>query len=214
MAFGKYILTYAALVGLLLGASFGTAGAQDLENGEKLFTLCTQCHGSDAGGMPMALAPAIAGMPEWYIQNELGAFRAGQRGNHPGDVGGMRMKPMSRSLRTEQDVKDVAAYVAQLPATQPARLVQGDSEKGKATYSAVCVSCHQADGAGNADLKFPPLLHTSDWYLKTQLMNYKAGVRGNDPTNTNGIVMRSMSQTLTDDQAIDDVVAYIMTLSQ
>lgn len=214
MAFGKNILTHAALIGLALGSFAGTAGAQDLERGEDLFRLCTQCHGPDASGTPMALAPAIAGMPNWYILNELAAFRAGQRGNHPGDVGGMRMKPMSRSLRTEQDVKDVAAYVSQLPQTEPMRLVDGDAEKGKATYSAVCVSCHQADGSGNKDLNFPPLLHTSDWYLKTQLLNYKAGVRGSDPTNTNGIVMRSMSQTLVDDQAIDDVVAYIMTLSQ
>jgi cytochrome c oxidase subunit 2 len=214
MAFGKYILTSAALIGLLLGHFAGTAGAQDLERGEDLFRLCTQCHGQDAGGMSMALAPAIAGMPDWYVMNELAAFRAGQRGNHAGDVGGMRMRPMSRSLRSEQDVKDVAAYVAQLPATEPMRLVEGDVEKGKATYSAVCVSCHAADGTGNKDLKFPPLLHTSDWYLKTQLLNYKAGVRGNDPTNTNGIVMRSMSNTLVDDQAIDDVVAYIMTLSE
>ena len=96
----------------------------------------------------------------------------------------------------------------------PVVLVEGDVGKGEGTYAAICVSCHAADGTGNKDLNFPPLLHTSDWYLKKQLENYKAGVRGTDPTNTNGIVMRSMSMTLADEQAIDDVVAYIMTLSK
>ena len=214
MAIGKYILTLATLIGLALFVCVGTASAQDLDRGKQLFGLCTQCHGSDGGGMPLSLAPAIAGMPDWYVLSQLNAFRAGQRGSHPGDLAGMRMMPMSRSLRTEQDVKNVAEYVAQLPATDPARLVSGDAEKGKATYAAVCVSCHAENGMGNKDLNFPPLLHTSDWYLKSQLLKYKSGVRGSDPTNTNGIVMRSMSQTLVDEQAMDDVVSYIMTLSQ
>jgi cytochrome c oxidase subunit 2 len=212
MAFGKHVFTLATLIVLMLA---GVAQAQDLERGEKLFALCTQCHGAEGGGMPLSLAPAIAGMPEWYVLSQLEAFRAKQRGYHPGDTGGMRMQPMSMSLRTEQDIKDVAAYVGNLPVTQPAQLVEGgDAKKGEGTYNAVCVSCHAADGTGNKDLKFPPLLYTSDWYLKTQLKNYKAGIRGSDPTNTNGIVMRSMSLTLADEQAIDDVVAYIMTLSK
>lgn len=214
MAFGKYVITSVSLLALALGITAGTAAAQDVRRGAEVYDLCTQCHGPEGAGIPIALAPAIAAMPEWYVVSQLHAFRAGQRGSHPGDIGGMRMKPMSRSLAGDQDVKDVAAYVSQLPSTAPARLVEGDVEKGKATYAAVCVSCHMADGVGNPDLNFPPLLNTSDWYLKQQLLNYKAGVRGNDPTNTNGIVMASMSRTLVDDAAIDDVVAYIMTLSQ
>lgn len=212
MALGKHFLTWATATALALCA--GLAGAQDQGRGEKIYGLCKQCHGTDGAGMTLSLAPAIAGMSEWYVLSQLEAFRAGQRGTHPGDVAGMRMKPMSLSLRTQQDVLDVAAYVAAMPVTSPEQLVEGDVEKGRGTYSAVCVSCHMADGTGNKDLNFPPLLHTSDWYLKTQLEKYKSGVRGTNPSNTNGIVMRSMSLTLADEQAIDDVVAYIMTLSQ
>lgn len=213
MALGKHFLTLATLVALAVGGVVGVAGAQDMQRGEELFGLCSQCHGPDGGGNPVTLAPAIAGMPDWFVLSQLNAFRAGQRGMHPGDMGGMRMRPMSMSLRGEEDVKNVAAYVASLPTTDPERHVEGDASKGEATYGAICVSCHMPNGAGNKDLNFPPLNDTSDWYLKTQLEKYKAGIRGSDPTNTNGIVMRSMSQTLTNEQAIDDVVAYIMTLS-
>jgi hypothetical protein len=44
------------------------------------------------------------------------------------------------------------------------------------------------------------------------LQNYKAGLRGNDPRDTNGAQMRAIVATLSDKQAIDDVVAYINTL--
>ena len=58
----------------------------------------------------------------------------------------------------------------------------------------------------------PPLAGTSDWYLVTELEQYKQGIRGGNPANTNAVLMRGMSNMLPDDQAIRDVVAYIVTL--
>ena len=52
----------------------------------------------------------------------------------------------------------------------------------------------------------------SDWYLVTQLSNYKQGLRGADERDTFGAQMRAVAITLADDQAIHDVVAYINTL--
>ena len=79
-------------------------------------------------------------------------------------------------------------------------------------YYAVCATCHGQDGAGNEVMNAPPLVGSSDWYLMTQLMNFKAGIRGADPRDATGMQMRGMSYTLPDDQAILDVIAYIQSL--
>ena len=34
-------------------------------DGEEIFELCVQCHGSEGQGSALALAPAIAGLDEW-----------------------------------------------------------------------------------------------------------------------------------------------------
>ena len=49
----------------------------------------------------------------------------------------------------------------------------------------------------------------SDWYLVTQLKNFKQGVRGAHPKDMYGPQMALMAETLVDDRAINDLVAYI-----
>jgi cytochrome c553 len=177
--------------------------------GEEIFDLCAQCHGPDGGGQRLALAPAIAGLPQWYSVPQLNNFRSGARGMNPDDVGGLRMHPMSLSLKGEEDVADVSAYLATLAAVHPAPMVQGgDVERGKQRY-ALCAACHGANGTGNEQMKAPRLVGTNDWYLVGALQKFKAGIRGTTP---NGAVMRSFAGQM-DDQAILDVVAYISTLS-
>jgi hypothetical protein len=46
------------------------------------------------------------------------------------------------------------------------------------------------------------------------LKKFKAGVRGTNALDTSGALMRPMSQTLVDDQAVKDVVAYIVSLQK
>jgi cytochrome c553 len=159
-------------------------------------------------------APAIAGLPQWYIENQLQKFKAGGRGTHFDDLTGMQMRPMAMSLETDDEIKTIAAYVAGLPAhTSIPLLSGGDVVRGKTLY-AVCTACHQADGSGNEALKSPPLTHASDWYIASSLKKFKAGIRGANPKDTTGAMMRPMSQTLVDDQAVLDVVAYIVTLQK
>jgi cytochrome c oxidase subunit II len=201
------------MVALALALSAAPSSAQDLERGAELFQLCAQCHGANGGGNQAYLAPAIAGLPEWYVQAQLHKFQSGGRGTHFDDVGGMRMRPMSMWLHGDADVANVAAYVASLPKTWPKpQLEGGDPEAGKAKY-AVCIACHGVNGEGNQALNAPPLVGASDWYMLTSLKNFKAGVRGTNPKDTTGALMRPMSMTLADDQAILDVIAYISTLN-
>ena len=65
----------------------------------------------------------------------------------------------------------------------------------------------------NEALFAPSLVHTSDWYLFSSLERYKKGVRGSNPLDQTGIMMRPMAMTLADEQAIKDVVAYVTQLA-
>lgn len=199
------------LAAWLVGGAFAPAATAQ-ERGRELFALCQQCHGATGIGDPIALAPAIAGLPVWYVENQLRGFQTGYRGQQFHDIGGMRMRPMARWLKTDEDVKAVAAYVAAMPPVRPAPILTGgDPALGQARY-AVCAACHGPDAAGNQLLSAPALRHASDWYLLTQLKNFKAGIRGTSPNDTIGKTMQPMAMTLADEQAMKDVIAYIMTL--
>ena len=58
----------------------------------------------------------------------------------------------------------------------------------------------------------PRLAGQHGWYLARELGNFKQGLRGADSADTFGTQMRPMAQTLTDDAAVANVVAYIGTL--
>jgi len=210
------IRTLAALAaGLLaLGAALaGTASAEDQERGRSLYALCAQCHGPEGEGMQLSLAPAIAGLDQWYVESQLKMFRSGARGTHPDDMAGMRMHPMSLWLRKDEDITAVASYVASMPRARPEPAVAGgDPEKGKTLYQ-TCAQCHGPEAGGDQTKNAPPLRNQSGWYLVDALQKYKAGIRGSNPANSNAILMRGMANILPDDQAIKDVVAYIETLS-
>ena len=205
-------LCAAATLALVLPV--GAARARDAARGEALFELCAQCHGSDGGGDRAALAPAIAGLPQWFVEAQLHKFKNGARGSHFDDIGGMRMRPMSMWLRDDADVTHVSAYVASLPRLElEPTLEGGDPESGKQKY-AVCIACHGPNAQGNQALNAPPLAGMSDWYQLKSLENFKAGVRGTNPKDPTGALMRPMALTLADAQAMLDVIAYIATLSQ
>ena len=87
---------------------------------------------------------------------------------------------------------------------------QGDPDRGENLYR-VYAACHGENAEGNADTRAPRLAGQFEWYLAQQLWNFRAGLRGADSDDTNGTVMKPMADMLADDQAVDDVVAYIMT---
>jgi cytochrome c553 len=204
------------LVLIVLWAGLSTSAfAQDAERGRELFQLCASCHGAAGEGNPLYLAPVIAGLPLWYLEGQLTKFRDGGRGTHFDDLEGMRMRPMALSLRTEHgdDLKDVAAYVATLPALKPApTLSGGDAARGAASY-AVCQACHGAAGEGVQATNGPPLANQSDWYLLSSIQRFKSGVRGSSPGDANGAVMRGMANILQDEQAMKDVIAHMTSLA-
>ena len=65
-------------------------GDHDHKLAIQLFQLCSACHGPQGHGNRELMAPAIAGLPEWYVVNQLKKFRNGGRGAHPADISGLR----------------------------------------------------------------------------------------------------------------------------
>lgn len=203
----------AVVLAMLLGTGCPATGSMGTNHtGQDLFNNnCAPCHGVDGAGTELAKAPAIAGLPEWYLRNQLNGFREGLRGTHYDDVQGMRMRPMALTLAPDE-VEPVVKYAATLAPQPPAAtLAGGDPAKG-ATYFATCQACHGADGKGNEQLGAPPLTATNDWYQLNQLNHFKSGVRGANPKDTRGATMRPMAATLPDEQAMKDVLAHVATL--
>ena len=202
----------AVMTAIVLGnTTVANAADGDAVKGKALFAVCMACHGANGEGNAALNAPANGGQDEWYVVRQLNNFRAGVRGAHEGDIFGAQMRPMALTLPNEQAVTDVAAYIATLPVPPLEATIEGNVEAGKKSY-AVCVACHGANGEGNVSLNAPRLSGQYDWYIKRQLENFKAGIRGTDPKDIYGAQMRPMSMILATDEQVNDVTAYIGTL--
>jgi cytochrome c oxidase subunit 2 len=84
----------------------------------------------------------------------------------------------------------------------------GDPAAGQAQF-AVCSACHGAQGEGNQALNAPKLAGLDGWYIKKQLRNYQAGLRGSHEDDVYGRQMAPMAATLADEAAIDNLIAYL-----
>jgi len=89
---------------------------------------------------------------------------------------------------------------------------EGDAEKGKSLFQ-VCAACHGQNGEGNKALNAPANAGQNEWYVVRQLKNFRAGIRGADPKDIFGAQMRPMALILADDQAVEDVAAYVASLA-
>ncbi|MGY8783914.1 MAG: c-type cytochrome [Pseudomonadales bacterium] len=171
---------------------------------------CTTCHGVEGIGNIAIEAPRLAGMEAWYLKRQLENFRAGIRGTHEEDVQGIAMRPMAAKL-SDESIADIVDWVGDWEYVPAEATVEGNVRQGRTAFQA-CAACHGANAQGNEALGAPALAGQNDWYLLTQLRNFRAGFRGSHQEDTFGSQMVTMSKTLTDDQAVIDVVSYINTL--
>jgi len=183
----------------------------DAAAGKTLYAVCAGCHGVQAEGNPALHAPKLSGQSDWYLKRQLKNYKQGVRGTHEKDVFGKMMAPMTATLGDDAAIDNVIAYVKTLPDTPASATVTGVANKGQ-KYYVTCGACHGTDGQGIQAMNAPGLKGMSDWYLVTQLKNFKHGIRGAHPKDMYGPQMASMTGMLVDDQAINDLVAYINTM--
>jgi cytochrome c oxidase subunit 2 len=184
----------------------------DAAAGKQLYAVCAACHGLQAEGNPALHAPKLSGQGDWYLQRQLKSFKQGARGTHDKDVFGKMMAPMAATLVDDTAIDNVSAYIKTLPDKPAPATVKGNANDGQRLFVTTCGACHGPNGRGVQAMNAPALQGMSDWYLATQLNNFKHGVRGAHAQDVYGSQMALVSQILPDDQAINDLVAYISTL--
>lgn len=200
---------------LVTGFAFAQAlWAGDAQLGKGLFPVCTACHGPTGQGNQAMSAPKLAGQEKWYLMKQMQLFQTNARGTAPGDMQGMQMAAMSKGpqLASADALENLAAYIATFVDEPSPITVSGDSAVGKNLYP-VCAACHGANAQGNEAMAGPRLAGQNDWYLVNQIKKFQQGQRGYHDSDHGGRQMRPMAATLTSDQAINDVVAYINSLA-
>jgi cytochrome c oxidase subunit 2 len=88
---------------------------------------------------------------------------------------------------------------------------QGDPIKGKSLYT-TCAACHGQNGEGLQATNSPRLAGLHDWYLLSQLRKFRSGLRGANAEDIYGAQMVPLANALPNEQALLNVVAYIVTL--
>jgi cytochrome c oxidase subunit 2 len=185
----------------------------DAALGAAQYAVCAACHGQQGEGNPALNAPKLAGQSEWYLRRQLENYLSGARGTHPDDTFGRQMAPMAATVAAGSAMDNVIAHIQSFPDTPAPVTVQGDVAKGQELYG-VCAYCHGDQGQGIQAMNAPRTAGMTDWYLVRQIQNFKSGVRGSHLSDYYGFQMNLMAANLQDDQAINDLVAYINTLGK
>jgi cytochrome c oxidase subunit 2 len=182
----------------------------DAAAGEQLYAVCAACHGAQAEGNPALNAPKLSGQGGWYLKRQLKNFKDGARGTDDKDVFGKIMAPMAGTLANDAAIDNVIAYIKTLPDNPAPTTVKGNAKSGRDPY-VTCGACHGADGRGVQATNAPRLKGMSDWYMVTQLKNFKQGIRGAHPKDLYGPQMALMAAILVGEKETNDLVAYIDT---
>ena len=126
----------------------------------KYSTMCIHCHGAKGEGYtnPALPAPRLAGQSDFYIVDQIKAFKAGHRDT--GTPANQQMKAMSNLLVTDDDIKNVASYIRTLDDFKP-------SDLSNLTYKVY-------QGKWNKLPDFSKLKHAKDGSLPNGLMDIKA----------------------------------------
>jgi cytochrome c oxidase subunit 2 len=191
-----------------------SAGASPTVEPEAIgaIAMCAVCHGPRGEGNTALDAPRIGGLPDWYVARQLDYFRRGVRGGDDADKYGTQMRAVALGIGGDHGIGGLARWVATLAPEAPDDTAMGNAERGAELYT-VCAACHGADGQGSEALNTPSLVGQYGWYLIRQLEHYRSGLRGTHPDDVYGMQMRPIVLgTLTSDEQIADVVAYIKTL--
>lgn len=163
-------LTNIIVSGLFLLFISLSSQAADLVNGEKLSQTCLGCHGAPGlrNPSPVYQIPMIGGQHAEYIVTALHAYKDKLRSHKT-------MQAQAANL-SDQDMKDIAAYFSSLSGNT--RAVASKRAEAGQEKSAVCASCHGANGDGN-NHTYPKLAGQYASYLQQALVDYRSGKRQN-----------------------------------
>lgn len=174
----KKIFAFASFVAFAVSYTSIATAAGSAEAGKAKSVTCAACHGAD-GNSAIPINPNLAGQVPGYIAAQLAAFKSGERVNAV-----MAGQVMALS---EDDMADLDAYYASLPAKVTSTLTDADkalAEEGRKIYRggfaergiSACMSCHGPSGSG-IPKNYPRVSAQHKEYLEQQLLAYKKGER-------------------------------------
>ncbi|MFT6955732.1 MAG: cytochrome c553 [Halieaceae bacterium] len=102
------------IVSLSGGPSKASIDGDAVLGGDFYNQLCGACHGARAEGNLALNSPRLAGTDDWYLAEQLRAFRAGERGAHADDRTGKQMRAISMVLPDDVAIADVVAFLRSL----------------------------------------------------------------------------------------------------
>lgn len=175
----------------------------DSAEAQQMLQHCLVCHDNKE----MQRGPILDGLDEAYMLGQIQKFKLAQRGTHQYDYQGELMATAIKDLN-EQDVAQAVALLARRTPRNYLRTVKGDSKIGKDLYEKNCLACHGDSAQGLKEANTGSLAILEDWYLLTQLRNYKSGRRGYHEKDIEGQAMRALVTPLSD-QNLKDIVEYI-----
>ncbi|HEX6227701.1 MAG TPA: c-type cytochrome [Chryseolinea sp.] len=193
-------------------ASLPRSETGSVGNGRTLYKTCAPCHGDKGEGNASLHSPGLANIEGWYAYRQLKNFKAGLRGFLSQDSSGAQMALVAQTLDTTE-MLDLIAYVETFADLKMNTHAAGDVKKGERTYQTVCGSCHGPGAKGNILMQAPGLNGLEPWYLKVQIAKFKTSLRGAHPRDVYGAQMVPMVALLKDEQSVDDVVAYIQSIT-
>jgi len=161
---------------------------------------CITCHGPK-GQSAAGTWPKLAAQHPAYVARQLKNFKEGVRAN-------AIMMGMAAAL-TDQDMQNIAAYLAKQPASQGVAQDKATIELGQSIYRGgiaakgvpACAACHSPNGAG-IPAQFPRQAGQWAEYSNNQLMSFREGTRKN-------LQMNMIATKLSDNEmkAVSDYMA-------
>lgn len=174
--------------------------------------VCAACHGENGEGKEELFSPSIAGLPAWYIVEQVGKFRNGTRGFHAEDVPGQTMRGMALTL-TDEQIHDAAETVSAFPKILTEKPEEGvDLLPGRRIYARECMACHRFNGTGEATFHSAQLIALNRSYIRRQLFHFREGKRGATEDDIYGNKMVQIAARLSD-KDIEAMVDYIGALA-
>jgi cytochrome c553 len=172
-----------ALLALIVSMQVQAGG--DIERGELLADTCKGCHAVDSytNVYPTYHVPRLAGQSEGYLISALTLYRDGDRSHET-------MAAQAGSF-SDQDIQDVAAYMASAGPT----LNASAEVRGTAPAAAVvCAACHGGAGVSLIPTN-PHLAGQHQDYLEQAVEQYQTGAR----KGPNAIAMQAQVNAISEE---------------
>lgn len=208
----------AALLALATTAAAQSASDEELKAGKRVYMTktCLACHGRN-GAAPVLSYPMLAGQNEKYIVDQMEAIRDGERvGSVDPATGHPFVQGMAdiMHLVSEDDIKNVAAYLSEQsaaapkpldPAPDPALIAAGE----KAFKQLGCRACHGPDGSKPTNKSYPFISGMNPEYAIRAMTEIRDKVRTSGQTKLMFGTIRKA-----DDEEITAIATWLATIDR